>query len=108
MKKAISIEVYRHGDYDCTCNGVSKRFDTLLVEHEEGWIKFDETNPPENLVKVVTRKLFGKEYTHLEPVVYKTEYKPWFMFGGNFGYTNDSRWSKISQYPLPIHDRVEG
>ena len=45
MKKAIDLEVYRHGDYDCTCNGISARFERVLIEHEEGYINFDENNP---------------------------------------------------------------
>jgi hypothetical protein len=29
------------------------------------------------------------------------------MNGGNFVYTSDSRFSALSKYPLPVHDRIE-
>jgi hypothetical protein len=101
--KALPINVYKNNLGDCTNNGISSKFDTLYLIHEEGFIDVDENT--ENLVKVVTRNLFGSEYKHIEP--YKKATKVGYMKGGNYGSTSDSRFSKISKYPLAIHDRQE-
>lgn len=36
--------------------------------------------------------------------------KRWYMMGGNFLYTSDSRFKEITgiSYPIAIHDRYEG
>jgi hypothetical protein len=103
--KALPIYVYRNSLGDCTNNGLSSKFDSLLLIHEEGFIDIDENNPPENLVKVVTRNLYDGVYKHIEP--YKKATKVGYMHGGNYAETSDSRFSKISKYPLAIHDRQE-
>jgi hypothetical protein len=103
--KALPIYVYKNNLGDCTNNGISSKFETLLLIHEEGFITIDEDNLPDNLVKVVTRNLFGSEYKHIEP--YKKATKVGYMMGGNYASTSDSRFSKISKYPLAIHDRQE-
>jgi hypothetical protein len=102
--KALPIYVYRNASIgDCTNNGISSNFDKLLLVHEEGFIPVDEDT--ENLVKVVTRNLYDGVYKHIEP--YKKATKVGYMMGGNYASTSDSRFSKISKYPLAIHDRQE-
>jgi hypothetical protein len=33
----------------------------------------------------------------------------WLMFGGNFIWSSDSRFrNEVSEYPIPVHDRIEG
>lgn len=103
--KALPINVYKHGNYDCTNNGISSRYSELLLIHPEGFIEIDESNPPENLVKIVERKLAGKVYKHIEPVA-EPKGAGW-MSGGNIGYSCDSRFADMSEYPLSIHDRQE-
>ena len=101
--RALRIEVYRdNSKYDCTNGGISSRYDSLLIECEDGYIDIDENNPPENLVVMKERVIGGRTYYRLEP--YNTNGK-WHMMGGNFAYTSDSRFP--FDYPLPIHDRVE-
>lgn len=106
--KALPINVFRDGLGDCTNNGISSRYNRLLLICEDGFIDIDETNPPENLVKIVTRHLFGSEYKHIEPVASTAPGCVGWMSGGNIGYTCDYRFSRMSQYPLSIHDRQEG
>lgn len=101
--KALSINVYRHGTYDCTNDGITSRYNSLLLVCDEGYIEIDETNPPENLVRLVVRHFGGKEYKHIEPVA-QPEGAGW-MAGGNIAYTCDSRFP--SDYPLSVHDRQE-
>lgn len=104
--KALPIYVYKNSSMgDCTNKGLSSKFDTLLLIHEEGFVSVDENNLPENLVNVVTRYLGGSEYKHIEP--FKKATKVGYMMGGNYASTSDSRFSKVSKYPLAIHDRQE-
>ena len=103
--KALPIEVYSNNLFKgCSNNGISEKFTRLLLIHDEGFIDIDENNLPENLVKIVTRELFDGTYYHIEP--YKKAQK-FYMAGGSFGYTLDSRFSKLYKYPLSIHDREE-
>lgn len=104
--KALPLYVYSNkGFKGCSNNGISEKYDRLLLIHEEGFIDIDENDLPENLVKVVTRNLFGREYKHIEP--YKKADKVGYMSGGSLAYSSDSRFRKVSEYPLSIHDRQE-
>ena len=104
--KALPINVYRTSRYtDCTNGGITSKYDVLLLACEDGYITVDESNPPENLVKIVTRNLFGKEYKHIEPVAPVPEGHVGYMAGGNIASTSDSRFD--SDYPLEVHDRTE-
>ena len=106
--KALPIYVLKNDSFKgCSNNGISEKFDKLLLIHNEGFIDIDENNPPVNLVKVVTRQLFDGVYKHIEPYQSVPKGKVGYMSGGSFGYTSDSRFSKISKYSLSIHDRVE-
>lgn len=104
--KALPINVYRNSSLKgCSNNGMSEKFDTLLLIHKEGFIEIDESDIPKNTVEIITRNLWDGEYKHIEPYV-KNE-KSHYMAGGAFAYSSDSRFSKISNQPLSIHDRVE-
>jgi hypothetical protein len=106
--RALSILVYRSAAIgDCTNGGISSKFNQLLVLCERGNHTVDETNPPENLVKLVHRRLFNRDIYHLEPVR-KAEGVGWMM-GGNYGGTSDSRFSDMTGIygAIPIHDRDE-
>lgn len=107
MVQGLSLNVYRHGNYgDCSNGGISSRYNELILVGEgiEGPVSVDLDNPPENLVKIVRRRLFGgsEEYLHIEP--YDNEDK-WYSYGGNIACVSDSRFP--SRYPLKIHDRRE-
>lgn len=102
--KALPISVYEDKKIgNCSNNGITSRYDELLLICDEGFIDIDIENPPENLVKIVTRNLFGKEYKHIEPYVRPSGIG--WMYGGAIANTSDSRFS--SQYPLKVHDRQE-
>lgn len=104
--KALSISVYKDGSgYDCTNGGISSKHKKLLLVSDNGNIEIDENNLPENLVKIVKRTLFGNTYLHIEPVARPTG--AGWMAGGNIAYTFDSRFRRLSLYPLSIHDRQE-
>ena len=103
--KGLLVTVYKMPDCDCTNKGMSHDKTQLILIGEgipeifEG----DETNT----VVLVERNLksFDGKYLHVEPVNYDNDHKPWFMAGGNFIYTSDSRFP--NKYPISIHDRVE-
>ena len=106
--QGLTLHVYRSGLGDCTLNGISSRYNTLILvgDEVEGPVSVDLDNPPENVVKIVRRTICGKEYMHLEPLDgCNNGGKKWYMAGGNIASTCDSRFP--SQYPLEIHDRHE-
>lgn len=105
--KALPIKVYRNNNGDCSNGGITSRHDELLLICDDGFIPIDEENPPERLVQIVTRVLFGREYKHIEPYAPIKSGCVGYMSGGSFGYSCDSRFTRISDYPLSIHDRQE-
>ena len=104
--QGLIISVYRDR-YDCTNGGVSSQNDdlTLIGPGIEGPFEPAENRPT---VTIVTREIDGREYKHLVPCDENAKPLPgWYMAGGNFGYSSDSRFNDHSHYPLPIHDRKE-
>jgi len=108
--KALMVSVYTDGGCDCTNGGPSSRHRDMFVLCDKG--PFDIAEDDERLLYVQYRRLFGQVYAELVPYSMRDE---WTMFGGNFGYDCDSRFSEMVEaetgYPcrgvLPIHDRVE-
>ena len=106
--KALPIYVYKTRSGDCTNGGITSKYNELLLICEDGFVDVDENNPPENLVKVVTRKLWDGEYKHIEPYARTDKGCVGWMFGGNIAHTSDSRFSRVAgNYPLKVHDRQE-
>lgn len=106
--KALPINVFKTPTYSgCSNGGITERFDKLLLLCDEGFVDVDESNPPENLVKIVTRYFGSREYKHIEPVASTAPGCVGWMSGGAVAYTCDSRFSKMSEYPLCVHDRQE-
>lgn len=102
--KALRIHVYRDNLGDCTNEGISSKYNDLLLICENGYIEIDENNLPENLVEVVEG---FKGYKYLRPYKKADKDKTGYMMGGNYAGSSDSRFCQINQYPLPIHDRQE-
>lgn len=100
----LLISVFRDANgYDCTNNGISSKFTNLHMVRDSEVSQLKPEDITDDLVVRVDRNLFGK------PAPYLTPYKLYksgkiVMFGGNFGYTSDSRFGDT---PLAIHDRVE-
>lgn len=104
--KALSISVYRNPTYKgCSNGGITEQYNNLLLICDDGNTEVDESNPPHNLVKIVTRQLFGRAYKHIEP--YDAPEGVGWMAGGSLAYTSDGRFRKLSEYPLSVHDRQE-
>lgn len=113
----LPIEVYKNGRFgDCTNNGISSRFSTLLLACPDGHITFDSDKElPLNFCMIERRRLFGnEEHQSIIPATVdetgKVVARPgWWMFGGNIASTSDSRFTRLKghYYPLDIHDRQE-
>ena len=106
--KALQIEVFKRSGADCTNNGISSRFNELLLLCESGFIDVDEENPPQNLVRLKCRYLFGENHYSIEPV--KQPDGAGWMMGGNYAACSDSRfWDMVGRAhgAVAIHDRQE-
>lgn len=105
--KCIRAEIYKNENRDFSNGGLSSKFDTVLIPVKDGCIDVDRDNPPENLVRIVRRNIFGREYVHVEPWGKENET---VMAGGTFVYTCDSRFNETINnggYPVSLHDRQE-
>lgn len=104
MKKGLIVDVlrYRNGAMDCTLGGPSSRYEefTLIDDDVQAPFAVCDERPEINLVR---RTIGGKPYVHAVPASLKGKQ---VMFGGNYIVTSDSRFPH--QYPIPVHDRVEG
>jgi predicted PolB exonuclease-like 3'-5' exonuclease len=113
----LHISVYRNAEIgDCTNGGISSKVNKLILVSKK--VEFERLENFCNLynydintcVTVEDRGLY-KGYLNLIPVTL-VDSGQWTMFGGNFGYTSDSRFKNfITNYqkdgPVAIHDRVE-
>ncbi len=106
----LLCDIYKSGMSDCSNNGISARFNKVLLIGSGVNGAFDEEYAKEFNVPVcvlVTRNIptkNGGQYLHVVPKEIQESGKN-SMFGGAFIYTSDSRFP--SNYPIAIHDRVE-
>ena len=103
MKTGLHVWVYRNKAFkDCSAGGPSERFEqfTLIDPEIEGPFPPTEDAPEINLV----RRNIGGLYIHAVPASLEGKM---VMAGGAFIYSSDSRFHKVSNYPISIHDRVE-
>ncbi len=106
IMSCLTARVYRdNGLGDCTNNGISAHASKLYILAEQ-----KGSSEPEDIrqcVYIERREVSGGQYIGCKPVYCR---KRWYMAGGNFLYTPDSRFKEItgSKYPIPIHDRYEG
>ena len=102
----LIVEVYKFPLGDATNNGVSGRVGALTLTNVDGPFEPTERAPAAKLVKRSTGNL---------TIVPDGLEGKWTMFGGNFGYTSDSRFNEAVRelsgyahgFPVAIHDRVE-
>ncbi len=103
MPKGFSAQVYRHGP-DCTNKGPSfHRSHVVIVDPKVP--AMTEVDPSYSFAVVIKHKSDG--YIYAEPLVDGAQ-TPWFMMGGNFIYSSDSRFrAAFGDRPIPLHDRQE-
>ena len=104
IQSCLRARVYRTDSRDCTNCGISARRTSLYILGCEGPLEPEDIR---ECVRIESRKVAGCEYRHARPVYFPNR---WYMAGGNFLYTSDSRYGEYTgiRYPLPIHDRYEG
>ena len=106
----LTVYVYKHGGYDGTLDGISGKAQMLTLTNVDGPFAPTEKCPAAKLVQgafpgtvVIKPDAPGDE-------------KKWWMAGGNFAATSDSRfWQAIEKIigarfygAVAIHDRYEG
>lgn len=104
----LHIYVYRNDLGDCTNGGISSKVKGLCVINVDGPFQPSVDYPA---VELVDGHIAGT--LRLVPVDYKGK---WYMMGGNYGATSDSRFSEACENlsghvwygAVPIHDRFEG
>lgn len=102
----LTVEVLRSTMGDCTNNGASSRFDRLTITNVSGPFEPSRNAPPAKLMRCRTGAL---------AIVPDEIAERWYMFGGNFAYTSDSRFMEAIETitghrdtkAVPIFDRVE-
>ena len=99
MKRAIKFEIYQ-AKHDCTNNGISSRYKEAYLICDDGNLEFEDYLIPANSFVIEKRFLFGENHYSLKPYISITDGK-WYMFGGNIGFSSDSRFGGN---PLKIHD----
>ena len=120
--RCLPVYVYRDVLGDCTNNGVSKFFDRLLVECPTGHCSFDaDRETPLNFCRVNVRNFRGQVLFDIRPAAVNDHGtvvdrgNRWYMMGGNFAHTSDSRFSELLELlgnsrmygAVAIHDRTE-
>lgn len=103
--KALPVDVFRNASHkrDTTARGFTYYNDNanLVFDNVSSPFTVDEG---EDYLVLKEKHVGGKKYLYAVPKSV-LDAKEWSMFGGNFIYTSDSRFP--SQYPIPVHDRVE-
>lgn len=105
IESCFVADVYRNSALDdCTNNGISKNSEELyILSAQKGPF---EPQDIRECVYIERREVCGREYIDCKPAYRRNR---WYMSGGNFLYSPDSRFVGItgSDYPIPIHDRCE-
>lgn len=102
--KAITASIYRNPKYgDCSNNGITSKYDEIIIPCSDGYIDIDTDNLPENYCEF-EHGFAGS--VHFVPHFLKSSTMG--MMGGCFAYSSDSRFSRLyGSQPVAIHDRVE-
>lgn len=105
VESCLTANVFRSDLGDYTNGGISAtRRELYILAETKGPF---EPQDIRECVYIEWREVMGEEYIDCKPAYFP---KRWYMAGGNFLYTSDSRFKEItrSKYPISIHDRYEG
>ena len=106
--KALRVNVYKSGRGDCTNNGVSNRYNELLVLCYDGNVEVNGDEP--NLCMVDTIHIGMMTTYHIEPMKKPDKGCVGWMMGGNYAASSDGRFARLvgGMYgAVAIHDRQE-
>lgn len=105
VESCLTASVYRNKLGDSTNNGISAYAKELyILAATKGPFEPEDIR---QCVYIEWREIGEEEYIDCKPAYCR---KRWYMAGGNFLYSSDSRFREItrSNYPISIHDRYEG
>jgi len=111
MKKGLLLHIFTNPTMrKCANGGITETHDRAIVVGDG----IPEIFPANNMPVLVLKKNPFGGCAHLEPLVNDRESR-WFMFGGAFGHTSDSRFRQAVESitganyygAVPIHDREE-
>ena len=110
MEKGFIVNSYRSPGGDCTNRGNTYYEDNINVISE----KYDlpkifsrDKNPNKNM-KIIERNVTNDPFPICVPMDYEERTGGSYMFGGNFVWSSDSRFSEIFRGPIKVFDRWEG
>lgn len=102
MQRYLSVNVLTTAGFpDCTNNGISANGSKLFVPCDRGNWTEEDIQGMENAVILEVGKAGGRIHFR------EKGQKAWTMFGGNFAYSSDSRFTEMYPNPIHIHDRIE-
>ena len=110
--RGVSVNIFRSDLGDCTNGGVTSprnSQDKIVVvfdpEIQDGNYHLERCKDDDRFIclRVVRRGT----YMHCEVIGEKKPGHVGPMAGGNYVGSSDSRFSRVSEYPLPVHDRFE-
>lgn len=106
IESCLTASVYRDSGFgDCTNGGISAQAHELyILSGTKGPFEPEDIR---QCVYIEWREVCGEQYIDCKPAYFR---KRWYMAGGNFLYSSDSRFKEVtkSKYPISIHDRYEG
>lgn len=93
--RVLSCEIFKSNLGDCSNGGISSKYNEVYLIHPEGNMEVEDDDP--RLVELVKRELFGGEkHWYIKPYE-KEKSGKWWMFGGTFIYSSDSRFSEYCE-----------
>ena len=108
MEKGLLCWIYTNKQFgDCSCNGISARFQKVVVLNNPEFpeVQVPEIFEPSEDAPAVRIGQAGRKF-HVYCVESKEINKRWTMCGGSYVATSDGRWP--FEGPVSLHDRVEG
>ena len=98
----LPVSVYRNDGHDATNGGVTSEYGLkMVVPVPDGHVTQEDVDNNGYLILEPGEK--GGE-----PNFSPAGIEGWTMFGGNFVYTSDSRFSRVYGHrPVAVHDRQE-
>jgi hypothetical protein len=106
-EKGLRVSIYKSGP-DCTNDGVTANATSAVLVNADGCPRVPEIfgsngDVPELIIGYDV--VGGKTTYYATPNALPPDGRTGYMFGGNFIYSEDSRFP--FDYPVPVHDRTE-
>lgn len=101
----LPVSVYTSSTkLDSSNNGITlTKPDRLVIHHKDGFISEGDAKDHGYIILEELPAPFEGCPVRLK----ERGVKEWTMFGGNFVWSSDSRFSEKYPSPVPVHDRIE-